>query len=341
MKRLQAMLTYCRAHGSEGERQFVERFLMPYNPTPIEENAGLLAWCIQVGEVKDAPVLWCSHVDTVHRSDAPVTQQIVYDEGCGMIYKDDKTMPLGADDGVGVWLMLEMIDAKVKGTYLFHRGEEKGGIGSGGIAKHHESFLKQFKWAIAFDRRGTSDIITEQFVGETASTAFAQALAERLNIENSGFDYKPCNSGVFTDTANYAHIIPECTNVSVGYDAEHTPNEALDMWHVVTLRDALVSSFGKKKNYVMPVVRDPAASWQWSSRLTDYEARQFGGLDGEPVDAQDVISMRYKDLVKYVRNAKPEDVADLLYTIAEDSLMHTMETEDDEDKNFWNQRWGT
>jgi hypothetical protein len=232
--------------------------------------------------------------------------------------------------------MLEMLDAKVKGTYLFHRGEEKGGIGSSAIAQHHELFLQQFKWAVAFDRRGTSDIITEQFTGETASTVFAQALADRLNAESTALDYKPCPHGVFTDTANYAHIIPECTNVSVGYDSEHTPNETLDTWHVINLRDALISSFGKKKNYVMPVERDPAASLSWSARVTDYEAHRFGGVNGEPVDAEDILSMPYKDLVKYVRNARVEDIADLLYTVAEQAMEPVWE-----DEHAQAPRWGS
>jgi Peptidase family M28 len=322
MKRLQAMLTYCRAHGSEGERQFVERFLNPYNPSPIENHKKeVLAWCVQIGDVKDAPVLWCAHVDTVHNDKAPVKQEIVYDEACGMIYKDDKQMPLGADDGAGVWLLLEMIDAKVKGTYLFHRGEERGGIGSSQIAMYHAAFLKQFKWAIAFDRRGTGDIITEQFTGETASVAFAQEFAERLNACSTGvLEFKPSPNGIFTDTANYAEIIPECTNVSVGYDNEHSPAETLDTWHLLALRDAVIESFGKKKNYVMPVVRDPATAWKWSARITDYEAHQFGGVDGEPVCAEDVLNMKFRDLVKYVRNAPPEEVANLLMGIAEEKM---------------------
>jgi len=341
MQKLQAMLTYCRPHGSEGERQFVERFIMPYKPHPIEnDKSEVLAWCVQVGEVKDAPVLWCSHVDTVHNDKALVTQKIVYDETCGMIYKDDKQMPLGADDGAGVWLMLEMLDAKIKGTYLFHRGEERGGIGSSQIAMHHRTFLQQFKWAIAFDRRGTGDIITEQFTGETASVAFAEAFAERLNSCSNGMlDYKPCPNGIFTDTANYAEIIPECTNVSVGYDNEHSPGETLDTWHLLALRDAVLESFGHKKNFVMPVVRDPAATPRWSPRLTDFEAHQFGGIDGEPVCADDILNMKYKDVLKYVRNARPEDITELLMTIAEEKMEYQYEWETAQEDKWETANW--
>ena len=322
-ERLHAMLTYCRPHGGEGEKQFVERFISPYNPHPIEDARGeVMAYMVQVGEVKDAPVLWCSHVDTVHMQNAPVKQTIVYDEGCGMIYKDDKVMPLGADDGAGVWLLLEMIDAQVPGTYLFHRGEERGGIGSGAIAAEHSSFVRQFKWAIAFDRRGTGDVITAQYTGETASVAFAQAFADALKM-----DYKPCPNGVFTDTASYADIIPECTNVSVGYDSEHTPHETLDVWHLALLRNAVITAFGQGID--LPVVRDPAASRpKVSSRLTNFEATRYEET-GVPSSAEDILDMKYTDLVRFIRKSHPEDIAELLISISEDSFYKNYEMEDD------------
>lgn len=309
MKRLQAMLTYCRPHGGEGEKQFVERFIRPYEPETFKDSKGeVMAYMVQVGNSNDAPVLWCSHVDTVHMQNAPVKQTIVYDEGCGMIYKDDKVMPLGADDGAGVWLLLEMIDAGVPGTYLFHRGEERGGIGSGAIAAEHSDFLRQFKYAVAFDRRGTGDVITEQYTGETASVAFAQAFADALKL-----DYKPCPNGVFTDTASYAGIIPECTNISVGYDSEHTPNETLDVWHLTQLRDAVIAAFGQGID--LPVARDPvkpkAKSMLWA---TGFETTV------EPTCAEDILDMKYADVVKMVRKAHPEDIAELLISMAEESF---------------------
>jgi len=34
---------------------------------------------------------------------------------------------------------------------------------------------------------------------------------------------------VYTDTAEFTDIIPECTNRSVGYAREHTQEESLDL----------------------------------------------------------------------------------------------------------------
>ena len=301
IKRLQAMLTYCRPHGGEGEKQFVERFIRPYEPEEIKDIAGeVLAYVVGVGKVKDAPVLWCAHVDTVHTQLAPVKQTIVYDEEGGMIYKDDKIMPLGADDGAGVWMLLEMIDAGVPGTYLFHRGEERGGIGSRAIAAQYTAFLSPHKYAIAFDRRGTGDIITEQMCGVCCSDEFAEAFAALL-----GMDYKPDNTGSFTDTANYINIIPECTNVSVGYNNEHSPNETLDVWHLKSLRDAVVAAF--KTGITLPVKRDPSA-------VVD----RWGGDYRYTLSAAEVVDMPFKDIVRLIKTSSREDIAELILSLAEE-----------------------
>ena len=313
----------CRAHGSAGERVFIKKYLAPHGAMPYVSPSGeVLAYVVFVGA--GGGVLFSGHVDTVHANDAPLHQEIVYDRQLGMIYKhpdDPLKMPLGADNAAGCWLMMEMIDACVPGTYIFHRGEERGGIGSSGMAEHHADFLKRFKYAIAFDRRGTSNVITEMMVGRTCSDAFAQALSDKL-----GLGYAPDNTGSFTDTANYIRLIPECTNVSVGYDHEHGPREVLDVLHLVALRAALVKGF-KEGTGDLPVVRgvddvDEYDRYGWSScknYITNpYDADAEFCLD--PRDSSDVIGMGFKDLAKWVRMSSPEDVADLLLTMAEEAV---------------------
>jgi hypothetical protein len=163
MKRLIKMLSHTRDHGSVGERVFTKKFIMPYKPTAFFDPEGnVLALVIDVADKHSVvpPVLWSSHLDTVHLASDPQRQHVQYDEGCGLMYKTDG-MPLGADNAAGVWLLLNMIDAKVPGSYIFHRGEECGGIGSGGMAVHHRTFLEQFKYAIAFDRKGSGPRIID------------------------------------------------------------------------------------------------------------------------------------------------------------------------------------
>ena len=49
--------------------------------------------------------------------------------------------------------------------------------------------------------------------------------------------YLPDDTGVYTDTAEFTGIIPECTNISVGYYSEHTDKEKLDVIHLQALAD--------------------------------------------------------------------------------------------------------
>jgi hypothetical protein len=49
--------------------------------------------------------------------------------------------------------------------------------------------------------------------------------------------YLPDNTGVYTDTAEFIEVIPECTNISVGYYSEHSDKEKLDIIHFQALAD--------------------------------------------------------------------------------------------------------
>jgi hypothetical protein len=323
MKRITKMLSLTRAHGGDGERVFVKKFIMPYEPTIYTSPTGeVLAYVIEVVGKATSSVLFSGHVDTVHSMKDPVYQEVTYDPECYFFYKGDAEdkMPLGADNAAGCWLMLEMIDNLVPGTYIFHRGEERGGTGSRGMADHHAEWLSQFEYAIAFDRRGEGDIITEMFCGRTCSDAFAEALAGKINQgSNEQFTYKPNDTGSFTDTANYIRLIPECTNVSVGYDHEHSNMEVLDFAHLEKLRDALVQAFSEGTGD-LPVVRkvddvDEGRRYAW-----DFSTDFFL----EPHDKEDVLNMSLKELEKYVTEAHPEDVAELLLVLAEDA--HYAET---------------
>jgi hypothetical protein len=50
-----------------------------------------------------------------------------------------------------------------------------------------------------------------------------------------GMLFMPDDTGVYTDTAEFIDFIPECTNISVGYDMEHSERETLDMDHFLQL----------------------------------------------------------------------------------------------------------
>jgi hypothetical protein len=178
--------------------------------------------------------LFVAHVDTVHRvvgaNKIRKTKAMWFAEGA----------PLGADDGVGCALLMHMLHASVPGYYVFTQGEECGGIGAKHLAAEYPTLLAQFSRAIAFDRRGIDSVISHQGWGRCCSDVFAQAMADALNATDDGLMYLPDDTGVYTDTAEFTDIIPECTNISCGYLYEHSEREQLDIIHFDLLAKAVL-----------------------------------------------------------------------------------------------------
>ena len=276
--------------------------------------------------------LFTCHLDTVHHADA--IQDVVLDANLGVAYRPQGSQtPLGADDGAGIWLLLQMISAGVPGTYGFFFCEERGGIGASAMAAHHSSVLAPYKRAIAFDRRGKTNVITHQGMGRCCSDKFGAALAEALNID-SGFSYAPDDGGIYTDTAEFVHIIPECTNVSCGYQNEHSVQETLDVDHLVALRNVCVSL-----NWdTLPTERDPSVvddDYGWGGFGRGFgEYKPMHHVTGlSPCDEWDIQQMKTRDVRDYVYE-NPRDAADLLMYLAERLVeLQTEEADDEESLN--------
>lgn len=244
LDQLLAMLAYRRPSGSQTELEFCQRYIEPLGA--YRDPAG--NYIVAVGSSR---VLYSCHYDTVHRQGGLQGVQAIK----GIVSLDDPLSNcLGADDTVGVWLMRQMILNQVPGLYIFHAAEEIGGVGSQYIVDHTPEFLRNIDAAMGFDRRGTGDVITHQNRRRTSSDAFARSLAHLLS-EHGSLAYGPSSNGRFTDTANYAHLIPECSNVSVGYLDEHTPNETLDLIHAANLRCRLIHGFDEAR---LVIKRDPS-----------------------------------------------------------------------------------
>lgn len=223
---------------------------------------------LEIGERnKDHNTLFSCHMDTVHCNEGILHLGISkknYEKGDGYVFAFTKGKlggwcpeVLGADDKAGIYAILQLIRKKTPGLYIFHVGEEKGGIGSKWIAENNPDLVKDIKRAIAFDRKGTQDVIGEQRGSKCCSTDFGIALAARLNQFMPPKNlYKSGAIGSFTDTASYMKLIPECTNVSCGYYNEHTSSEHLDLyWYLDTFLPAVL-----KMNWeTLPTVRDPTA----------------------------------------------------------------------------------
>jgi hypothetical protein len=174
--------------------------------------------------------LFTAHVDTVHRDQGPnkIRKTATHWHADGA--------PLGADDGAGVAMLMHILHANIPAYFLFTQGEECGGIGATYVANHNPDLLAEFDRAVAFDRRGVDSVITHQGMGRCCSDVFAEALANELCADMT-LMYSPDSTGVYTDTAEFVGLIPECTNVSVGYYREHSDEESLDILHFQALAD--------------------------------------------------------------------------------------------------------
>jgi hypothetical protein len=213
---------------------------------------------------------------------------------------------LGADDGTGIYIMLEMISAQVPGVYMFHRGEERGGLGSAWMAENETAFLRTFKRAIAFDRKGKTSVITSQLGQSCCSDSFGNALAKALSaMPGTTWNLDP--TGSFTDTANYTSLIPECTNISVGYINQHTRNESQDLTFAVDLAKTM-----SMVNYnALPTVRcetkvEPPRAHSIVRSLRD-------------IELGDVRSIDHKDLARACAE-DPEAAADIIQDFAEQHI---------------------
>jgi hypothetical protein len=303
------MLSTRRPHESKTEINFIENWIEPLGATP--DGFGNY-WLTISGTGDD--ILWSSHTDTVHNKAG--TQAIVKKHDIISLNPKSKANCLGADCTAGVWLMREMILSGKPGVYVFHRGEEIGGIGSDYVATHETSRLDGIVAAIALDRKGYNNIITHQG-SRCCSDTFGQSLADSL-----GMDYKLDDTGLFTDTANYTHIIAECSNISVGYFRQHTAKETLDLAFLCRLRESLIALDTQR----LVIERNPEID-EYAVYVGDWQDRESDLLYGDsypykadwrdsdyrtPVHGDNYASKEHKEMLNFVANHPVETVEILL-----------------------------
>lgn len=218
------MLAYKRPDGSRYQKKFCRRFLEPVFGKPDAHGN----YTLVVG-VKPR-VAFMSHHDTVHHTDGRQIVQIMDDH----VFSSGNDC-LGADCTTGIYIMLRMIEENVPGVYVVHAGEEIGCVGSSALVKDFPAWIGQVDAAISFDRKGYTSIITHQMGSRTCSDAFADSLADILDLS-----MVKDSTGAYTDSNEYIDYISECTNISVGYFNQHTKKESQDLVFLEYLIQALV-----------------------------------------------------------------------------------------------------
>lgn len=287
------ILVYTRRHGSKSEANFLNHYLIPMinelGYTPELDEVGNV-W-VETAPKEKAPFLFVAHIDTCHQKDEGMLTPVIRGNIVSMNPKDVRHGCLGADDGVGIYANLRMMEAGVDGTYLFTRGEEKGGIGASHIAHYTPDRLEGYVISIEVDRAGTNEIICSQSYGECASEEFSNKLGEAI-----GMGQKASHMGVYTDVSEFAHIIPENVNISAGYENQHTVKETVDLDYVERLINRLIIV-----DYAsLPVVR---------------EAKDFGD---DIYGYERTYQANSDELLQYI-TLYPERVAHFLEVIGSDT----------------------
>lgn len=232
---------------------------------------------VKIGE--DSNTMFTCHLDTAGGKTCKVNH-IIKD----YIISTDGTSILGADDKAGMVVLLYMIEQKIPGLYYFFIGEEHGCVGSTALASKFPKEFSNINKVVSFDRCGDNSIITSQLGSKCCSNEFGLELAKRLNLADSSFSYVLDPTGVYTDSAEFVDIIPECTNISVGYWAEHTTLEKQDISHLIKLCSAVCEIDWES----LPIVRKPGDDG-WTRRHIDTRSEIWW----DSFDPYDVYGERY------------------------------------------------
>lgn len=251
-----SLTTETYPHGHEEE-------VLKYLPVPGLQKDQWGNYYLIIGK---SDTMFTSHLDTASRTKSAV-RVMSYQNNGDEIFVTDGTSILGADDKAGVTVMLFMISHNIPGVYYFFIGEEVGAVGSSKVAENFDtiSHLRGMKKCISFDRRDYHSVITSQLSQSCCSTAFAESLCETLN--NAGMQLRLDNTGVFTDSASFMDLIPECTNISVGYFSEHRHEEKQNISYLERLAKACIVA--KWDNLVIKrrVGLDPSISAKYASLI--------------------------------------------------------------------------
>lgn len=300
MQQLLDMLNYMRPEGSNAQRLFCKKYLEPVFGEPDEDGNYFLL----VGS-KYPKIAFMAHHDTVHKDQGFQRIHVSSKGHVSLAEKNWSRSCLGADCTTGVYIILRMIEADVPGVYIIHAGEEIGCVGSKALAQRRPPYLDKVEAAISFDRYGTTSIITHQMGERTCSDEFATSLSSTL-----GMPYlTPDPTGAFTDSIEYIHFIPECTNISVGYYNQHSVNESQDLNYLEELIGNLIDAdWG-----ALDIARDPR-DMIFRSSLDPWGDNYYNDSVGYQSAVRAEISFLAELCSDY-----PEEVADLLRNVGYDA----------------------
>ena len=128
----------------------------------------------------------------------------------------------------------------------------------------------------------------------------------------------PDDGGSYTDSNEYASVVSECTNVSVGYYRQHSSNETQDLRYANELSERLIKADWSRLVFVRDHTAEPECLWgvDWSrgwGDLTGYGSSYRSAYDYYDDDAgfaENVELLRIEDVL----TENPQAVAKLLHS---------------------------
>jgi hypothetical protein len=278
---IKSYLEYARAPFSIAEENFINRYIVPRGS--YADSFGNHFIRLGTGDKKIA--LTC-HTDTIHHFGG---KQELTQQGEWLQLKNQKRgFCLGADDGAGIYAINQLVDNFKRGLYSFDpeavsliicyfRDEERGGCGSAFAAKNSNLF-DDIPIIISLDRQDQNDIVISQLSASCCSDNFTIPLMNHFNSSPA--------HGSFTDSATWMDLpancgFRECTNLSVGYENQHSGNERLNTDFLLDFFIPKLLSFDWGQ---LTATRVPNDFNNW-----DYSGNYSGGYSGNYSDLEDYV----------------------------------------------------
>lgn len=176
------------------------------------------------------PVCVIAHVDTVF---ATPPEDIYYDQVKNVMWSPQG---LGADDRVGIFLILKILESGKRPSIIVTTGEESGGLGASKFIQEYPNNICGAKYLIELDRHGDKDCVFYN----CGNQQFKQY------IESYDFETK---FGTFTDISIICpHWDIAGVNLSVGYKEEHSYTEHLKIGIMMNTLEKVKKMITDSKN---------------------------------------------------------------------------------------------
>lgn len=203
---------------------------------------------------KEVPA-FCCHLDTVqqHKPDLKLLDD--------KILMSVNEVGVGGDDKCGIVACLELLE-KIPCKVIMFREEERGCIGS---RLYNNESLKNNKFLIEIDRKGSSDLITSIGGVRLCSKEFEKLLKK-------SFDGYKSTEGFLTDVKVLEKANINMANVSAGYYYPHTAKEYVDL-SVLQKTISCLENFANKYTQKEIFVRDESSFKTLTSSLVPKKTR--------------------------------------------------------------------